>query len=252
MLCPLTLWHIDRVLLGAEGAFRRRSALGISEAGEDEALKAVTEFRASLPSPSKALRFGVLAVAVLVVAHVLAILLLHLAQHHVGANVPLSASINQLLDSTLSTLQLTASSLDQVIDALLKVSLSVLAVSAGLVSLSLYVILWPVASGFRLKRMLLNLYPDPAGRLASTPASWSVTRAEGPYALEREALALLGARVTARAATRPAGVSPVAGLLDRVLGLRNYPSQLHQRGVGLRLPTHCRTGPTRVHPAGRH
>jgi hypothetical protein len=195
MLRSLTLWHIDRVLLAAEQALRRRSALGNAEAGEDEALNAVTEFRASLPSPSKVLRFGALAVAALVVAHVLAVLLLRLDRHHVGAGVPLSAGINQLLDSTLSTLQLTAGSLDQVIDALLKVSVSVLAASAGLLGLALYVILWPVASAFRLKRLLLNLCPDPAGRLAITQASWSVTRAEGAYDLERKVLAVLGARV---------------------------------------------------------
>jgi hypothetical protein len=190
MLRSLTLWHIDRVLLAAEQALRRRSALGNAEEGDDEALHAVTEFRVSLPSPSKALRFSALAVAALVVS----ILLLRVAPHHVKAGIPLSAKINQLLD-TLSTLQLSASSLDQVIDALLKASVSVLAASAAILSLAVYVILWPVASAFRLKRMLLNLYPDAAGKLASTQASWSVTRAEGAYALEGEVLARLGARV---------------------------------------------------------
>jgi hypothetical protein len=48
---------------------------------------------------------------------------------------------------------------------------------------------------FRLKRLLLSLYPDPAGKLATTPASRSMTRAEGIYDLERETFALLGARV---------------------------------------------------------
>ena len=77
MLRSLTLWHIDRVLSGAERTFHRRSALGIAKAGEAEALGAVAEFRASLPSRSKALRIGVLVIAALVVAHLLAILLLH-------------------------------------------------------------------------------------------------------------------------------------------------------------------------------
>jgi hypothetical protein len=195
MLRSLTLWHVDRVLQGAEGALRRRSALGTTEPGEDEALKAVTEFRASLPAPSKALRFSALAVAVLVVAHVLATLLLPILKHYAVPHIPSSAGINQLLDSTLSTLQLTVSSLDQLIDALQKVSVGVLAAVAWLVGLSLYAILWPVASAFRLKRLLLSLHPGAAGKLATTPASRSVTRAEGTYVLEREAFALLGARV---------------------------------------------------------
>lgn len=110
MLRSLTLWHIDRVLTGAERIFRRRSALGIAGAGEADALDAVTEFRASLPSRSRVLHIGALVVAALVVAHVLATLLLHLNRNRVGASVPLSANINQLLDSTLGALQLPSSS----------------------------------------------------------------------------------------------------------------------------------------------
>jgi hypothetical protein len=56
MLRSLTLWHIERVLAGAERVFRRRTALGIAAAGEADALTAVTDFRASLPSRSRVLR----------------------------------------------------------------------------------------------------------------------------------------------------------------------------------------------------
>ena len=80
MLRSLTLWHIDRVLSGAERMFHRRSALGIAGAGEADALGAVAEFRASLPSRSKALRIGVLVVAALVVARLLTTLLLHVSR----------------------------------------------------------------------------------------------------------------------------------------------------------------------------
>ncbi len=58
MLRSLTLWHIDRVLSGAEQVFRRRSALGIAGADEADARVAVAEFRASLPSRSRVLRIG--------------------------------------------------------------------------------------------------------------------------------------------------------------------------------------------------
>jgi hypothetical protein len=77
MLRSLTLWHIERVLSGAEQMFHRRSALGIAGAAEADALGAVAEFRASLPSRSKALRIGVLVAAALVVARLLTTLLLH-------------------------------------------------------------------------------------------------------------------------------------------------------------------------------
>jgi hypothetical protein len=193
MLRWLTLWHIDRVLSGAERAFRRRSALGIAEADEADAFDAVTGFRASLPSRSRALRIWAVVVAALVVAHVLATVLVHLSRSRVGASVPLSANINQLLDSTLGALQLTSGSLGPVADALFKASPAVLAATVGLVSLSVYVILWPVASAFRLKRLLLNLYPQADSKLCSVPASWSTTRSTGVYELERETFATLGA-----------------------------------------------------------
>jgi len=218
MLRSLTLWHIDRVLTGAERIFRRRSALGIAGSDEADALDAVTEFRASLPSRSRVLRIGALAVAALVVAHVLATLLLHLNQNRVGASVPSPANINwisfsaitnqlldralgamsninQLLGSALGALQLPSSSAGLVLDALFKASPAVLAAAAGLVSLSLYLILWPVACAFRLKRLLLNLYPHADSKLRTTPASWSMTRSTGVYDLEQETFAKLGARV---------------------------------------------------------
>lgn len=195
MLRSLTLWHIDRVLSGAERALRRRSALGIAEAREADALDEVTRFRASLPSRSKALQIGVLVVAALVVAHVLATILVHLSRSPLGASVPLSANINQLLDSMLGALQLTAGSLGLVAARLFNAAPAVLAATAGLVGLSLYVMLWPVASAFRLKRLLLNLHPQADSKLRSIPASWSMTRSTGIYALERETFVTLGARV---------------------------------------------------------
>ena len=74
MLRSLTLWHIERVLAGAERVFRRRTALGIAAPGEADALTAVTDFRASLPSRSRVLRVAALAIAALVLARVVATL----------------------------------------------------------------------------------------------------------------------------------------------------------------------------------
>jgi hypothetical protein len=210
MLRSLMLWHIDRVLREAERAFRRRSAIKIAEAGEADALDAVANFRASLPSRSLASRFGMLAVAVLVLARVLVAVLVRLIQPYVGPgpqilrsrNISLlahlhnllSRNVSQLLANMLGVLQPTAGSVGGVLDALSKASPAVLGAAAGLLSVSLYMILWPAASGFRLKRMLLNLYPHAASKLSSTPASWSMSRATGVYALERKTLEMLDVR----------------------------------------------------------
>ena len=173
--------------------FHRRSALGIAGPGEADALGAVAEFRASLPPRSKALRIGVFLIAVLVVAHLLAILLLHIAGH-VDTNAPGSVA-NQLLDNMLGGLQLTSSSIGPALDNLFKASPGALIVTALLLLVSSYLIMWPVASAFRLKRLLLNLYPQADSMRGSTPASWSVSRSTGVYSLERETFAMLGARV---------------------------------------------------------
>lgn len=90
---------------------------------------------------------------------------------------------------------MTSGSLGLVAAALFKATPAVLGATAGLVSLSLYVILWPVASALRLKRLLLNLHPHADSKLRSIPASWSMTRSTGVYDLERESFATLGARV---------------------------------------------------------
>jgi hypothetical protein len=59
----------------------------------------------------------------------------------------------------------------------------------------LYLIFRPVAATFRLKRLLLNLYPHADSMRGSTPATWSVSRSTGVYRLERETFAVFGARV---------------------------------------------------------
>jgi hypothetical protein len=205
MLRSLTLWHIDRVLAGAERAFHRRAALGIAGAGEADAIDAVTEFRASLPSRSRALRIGVFGVTALVVARLLATL----SPHHVRTDTRIPATSDylhhaldlwtrlwsatiQLLDNTLGAL--TADSASSAVDTLFKASPAVLAAAAVLLSASLYLILRPVASAFRLKRLLLNLYPQADSMRSSTPASWSVSRSTGIYGLEQETFATFGAR----------------------------------------------------------
>jgi hypothetical protein len=102
---------------------------------------------------------------------------------------------NQLFDKMLSGFQLTSSSIGPAVDNVFQDSPAVLAVAALLLLVSLYLIMWPVASAFRLKRLLLNLYPHADSMRGSTPAPWSVSRSTGVYSLERETFAMLGARV---------------------------------------------------------
>jgi hypothetical protein len=187
MLRSLTLWHIERVLGGAERVFRRRTALGIAAPGEADALTAVTDFRASLPSRSRVLRVAALAIAALVLARVVATLLSHLGTH--GALTAPTAA-ERLYDNVLGAL-LSPSSLGSAVTA----PLIGLALNGVLLGLCLYLIVRPVAGAFRLKRLLLNLYPHADSMRGSTPATWSVSRSTGVYRLERETFAFFGARV---------------------------------------------------------
>jgi hypothetical protein len=191
MLRSLTLWHIDRVLAGLEQALRRRSAIGTAQTGEAETLSAVTAFRASLPSRSRALRLGVLVVAALLLGRLIAALLPHLGR---SPSFHATGPLDQLFDSTLGTLQLSAGSIGSAVDTLFQASPAALAAAALLLSVSLYLLLRPVASAFRLKRLLLNLYPDAESRRSDTPASWSVSRSAGAYCLEQQTFTALGAR----------------------------------------------------------
>jgi hypothetical protein len=192
MLRSLMLWHIERVLAAAERVFHRRSALGIAGVGEADALSTVTEFRASLPSRSRVLRFGALGIAALVLARVIATLLPHIGAH---GRLGTATAPERLYDNTLGALQLTASSVGSEVDTLVNAPPGALAAAALLLSACLYLVLRPVVSAFRLKRLLLNLYPHADSMRSSTPATWSVSRSTGVYRLEREIFAAFGARI---------------------------------------------------------
>ena len=98
------------------------------------------------------------------------------------------------------------------------------------ISLSLYVISALPITSFRLKRMLLNLSPTDAQRLASTAALGHVSRAEGIYRHEAEAFEALGvpnpreipfdllAQATLMLLPLLLGVSLAAANLERLTG----------------------------------
>jgi hypothetical protein len=192
MLDSLTLWHIDRVLAAVERALHRRVALGVAEADETDAVDAVAQFRASLPSRSKIFRISVLLLAALLVAHTLAGALPRRWGTVTQASV--WAPTARLFNSTLGALQPTAVSVGTAVNTVLTASPAVILGAVGLLSVSLYLILRPVAATFRLKRLLFNLYPDARSMRTVKPASWSVSRSTGVYLLERTTLARLGAK----------------------------------------------------------
>ncbi len=190
MLRPLLLWHIDRVLTSAARLSHRRVALGIGGSAERNAVRAIEEFRSSLPPRSRALGLGVLAVATVLLAQVLAKLL----PQHVATGVPLAKQTAQFFNATFGTFDLSAQSVTSAASGLFRASPAALAAAAGLLVVSSYLILRPVASAFRLKRLLLNLYPNAESLRRTAPASWSVSRSVGVYSLEGEVFANAGVR----------------------------------------------------------
>lgn len=192
MLRSVTVRHMERVLGPLEGRLRRRVALGTATLEETDALDAVAGFRASLPTVSWRLRVGLLALGTLVLSRVLARLVPSTLEVNFG--LPGEADLNRLFDKTLAASQPTTGSVGSAIDSLFEASLAELAVVAFLLVLSLYLLLRPMMTSFRLKRMLFNLHPDAENRIRDTPASWSVSRATGVYDLERSAFEQVGAR----------------------------------------------------------
>jgi hypothetical protein len=194
-----TVRHVDRVLMAAERSLLRRTAVGIGADADAEALEAVKAFRASLPSRSWVLRTSALVIAVLVVARALVALLPHGSAAWfrlfllTGPKISV-ASIAHLIESTLGGLNPDTSSLGSAVQSLFNASLGALVASAGLLIVAAYIVLRPAMSAFRLKRLAFNLYPHADDVLREVPASWSVSRATGVYALEREAFAALGTR----------------------------------------------------------
>jgi hypothetical protein len=99
-----------------------------------------------------------------------------------------------LFNATFGALEPTAHSIASAAGGLTKASPAALAAAVGLLAMSSYLILRPVASAFRVKRLLLNLYPQAEALRRTTPASWSVSRSVGVYALEKQLFAIAEAR----------------------------------------------------------
>ena len=192
MLRALMVRHVDGVLADLERRYRRAEALGVSPPSLVAEAKAVADFRASLPPSTWRLRVTALILATLVVARVIGSLL----PRHVDLIgwLPGQEGVTKLFNSTFSAVGLSTSSVSTALDNVLDASPAELGAFALLLGASAFVVTRPLVSGFRLKRMLLNLYPQAEQSLDEVPASWSVSRSVGVYDLERDAFRALGGR----------------------------------------------------------
>ena len=192
MLRALMVRHVEGVLSDLERRYRRAAALGVAPPPLVAEAKAVADFRASLPPSTWRLRVTALVLATLVVARVLGSLL----PRHVELIgwLPGQEGVTKLFNSTFSAVGLSTTSVSAALDSVLDASPAELAAFALLLGASTFIVTRPLVSGFRLKRMLLNLYPQAEPSLGEVPASWSVSRSVGVYDLERDAFRALGSR----------------------------------------------------------
>lgn len=193
MLRALTVRHMDAVLAALERRCRRRAALVSPPAWLAGEAAAVTDFRASLQPISWRLRVTGLVLAILVVARALGEVVPR-DFDLLTTWLPGQEGITKLLDSTFETFEPSPTNVSAAFDNLLAASAAELLAFALLLGLAAFVVLRPLATAFRLKRMLLNIHPAGEAALRSVPASWSVSRSVGVYALEREALGTVSGR----------------------------------------------------------
>jgi len=192
MLRTLTVRHITGVLASLERRYHREAALGRQSATMSADAKAVASFRASLAPASWRLRMTALVLATLVLARLLGELLPQRVE--LLPWLPGQENVTRLFNSIFGTFEPSSSSLSAAFDDIIRASPAELAAFAFLLAAAAYVVTRPLMSGFRLKRLLLNLHPDAEHALRDVPASWSVSRSVGVYELEREALGAFGGR----------------------------------------------------------
>jgi hypothetical protein len=183
----------DRVLAQVERALRRRSALRALLADEADALTAVSEFRASLPSRSWLLRASVLVVVSLVIARVLVALLPSSFATAFGFTG--RSGVDTLVEKALGALTPPEASFSSILDGVIHAAPGAVIGAVAVLSFAAYLVLRPGMSMFRLHRLLFNLYPHADSLRAETPGSWSVSRATGVYEIEGRVCAELGCRV---------------------------------------------------------
>jgi uncharacterized RDD family membrane protein YckC len=172
--------HICRRLAHLKRAFHADAAVGIDRMGE---LAAIEHFEQAVPA------VPVRRILIWFVVSVLfsAVAIANIAQ--ALADKPLNRASDALRGSIASVISVDTNGL---IDAAGKFDPASGAAAVIVISLSLYLISALPITSFRLKRMLLNLTPTDAEKLADTAALYHVSRARGVYRDERAAFQSLG------------------------------------------------------------
>ena len=172
--------HICRRLAHLKRAFHADAAVGIDRMGE---LSAIDHFEQAVPTVPVRRIFVWFAVSVLFSAVAIANVANALAEE------PLTKASSALRGSIASVISLDTNGL---LDAAGKFDAASGAAAVIVISLALYLISALPITSFRLKRMLLNLTPTDAQKLADTAALDHVYGARGVYRDERAAFYSLG------------------------------------------------------------
>ena len=190
--------HIRRTLEALLRHYRARSALGVAADRELHDRQAVELYLESLPPPASRVRLAVIGgIALTLGSRVVVaaanffssgILSLPLA----GRDEELPTRMKHLADKLAAVLTLTDQSIGDAINALVSskpADLFFLAVALLAVA---YAVCRPLVPAFRLKRMLLCLYPSFEDSCGVVSARWSVRHSTGIYRLERQVFEGLG------------------------------------------------------------
>jgi hypothetical protein len=202
--------HIHSVLGALDRRYSSRSALGLASEADDHDRRAIQEFRQGLPPVNtKALLTALLVAVVLLSQPLLEAFAEVLSTLGSGAKVMVTVSTEvsseardrgvrapavatvgpgtrRLLEELKGGVSssISGTSIADAMATLTKAGMrDLLLVLVGLV-LALYVLLRPITSGFRLKRMLFNLHPDFDQYRRRVPARWHASRSSGVYRLE--------------------------------------------------------------------
>ncbi|WP_142242139.1 hypothetical protein [Mycolicibacterium sp.] len=196
----LAVRHIRRTLGALSRRYSARAAIGAVDDGEQSERDAIREFEASL-TPDRNKLYLVLLIAAIVIFCRPVIGLVGPAVVNFTARDATDPALGdglrrQLLETVHdvgSALSANVSSVSDAVDALISGGVQHLVAAALCIAMSSYVVLRPMISGFRLKRMLFNLStPDEALAGRSAVSRWSITQSTGLYAQERMMFAALG------------------------------------------------------------
>jgi hypothetical protein len=186
--------HVDRTLASLSRRYSARAALGSAVDSEQRDREAVREFQQSLPPTRPKTYLTVLIVATIVLGWPIVDKIAHYARNLTELDEKHIRHLGEIFEKIRAVLTPNLTSVNDALSALVNGGLEEIILVTLALALSLYVVLRPFVPAFRLKRMLLNLAPEPQGRHRSAAARWSVPQATGVYERERALFEEFGGR----------------------------------------------------------